>query len=81
MHKVQVGYQAAYRRLLAAIEILLIHAQSGQWPDALPEGLPWNPFTGEDFLYEKTEQGFSLDLNWKELSQGVKRRYEFKIRD
>jgi len=60
----------------AAIEILLARARTGQLPDALPSGLPKDAFSGKDFEYEKTKEGFTLRCPGKDLDIY---RYEFKL--
>lgn len=60
-----------------AIEVLLSHAGTGQLPDNLPSGLPKDAFSGKDFEYEKTKEGFVLRCPGKDLDVY---RYEFKIK-
>jgi hypothetical protein len=60
----------------AGIEILLSRAQTGQLPDALPSGLPKDAFSGKDFEYAKTKEGFALRCPGKDSDVY---RYEFKI--
>jgi hypothetical protein len=60
----------------AAVEILLSRARTGQLPDALPSGLPKDAFSGKDFEYAKTKEGFTLRCPGKD--QDVY-RYEFKL--
>lgn len=79
-HLNQTRYTGFYNRLLVAIEVLLVHAQTGQWPDALPDGLPKDPFTGKGFTYEKTETGFALSFDGKYVKESKGGRYEFKSR-
>ncbi|MEJ2703063.1 MAG: hypothetical protein P8Z79_11540 [Sedimentisphaerales bacterium] len=61
----------------AAIEILLSRAKTGRLPDALPSGLPKEAFSGKDFKYEKTKEGFILRCPGKDLHVYW---YEFKIK-
>jgi hypothetical protein len=63
----------------AAIEVLLGRAGTGQLPDALPSGLPKDTFSGQDFEYEKTKDGFVLRCRAKDLTKGEIHQYEFKI--
>jgi len=60
----------------AAIEILLSRARTGQLPDALPSGLPKDAFSGRDFEYAKTNEGFTLRCPGKDADTY---RYEFKV--
>jgi len=77
MHTMQVSHTAYYNRLLAAIELALVHCQTGQWPEHLPEGLPKDPFTGKDFVYSRTEDGFSLTYDSQDITRSRKRQYVF----
>ncbi len=50
-----------------AIEVYLLVAQNGQLPEVLPHNLYKDPFSGEDFEYEITEEGFILRARAKNL--------------
>jgi GrpB-like predicted nucleotidyltransferase (UPF0157 family) len=65
--------------VLAAIDIYLIKAKSGKLPDELPAGLPKDMFSGKDFLYEKTDAGFTLTGQGKDLDKDIVQKYEFKV--
>lgn len=43
-----------------AVEIYLVKAKTGKLPDKQPVSLPGNIFSGKDFDYEKTDNGFIL---------------------
>lgn len=64
--------------VLAAIDIYLIKARTGKLPDELPAGLPKDMFSGKDFLYEKTDAGFVLKCQGKDLAFDTVRQFEFK---
>ena len=63
----------------AGIEILLDHARTGRLADALPAGLPKDVFSGKDFEYEKTKDGFILRCRDKDVSKNELYQYEFKL--
>jgi len=65
--------------VIAGIEIYLIRAKTGKLPDELPAGLPKDLFSGKDFLYEKTDTGFVLKCQEKDLAYDTVRQYEFKV--
>ncbi len=56
---------------------MLSRAKTGQLPDALPPGLPNDAFSGKDFEYAKTKDGFTLRCPGTDLDVY---RYEFKLR-
>ena len=49
----------------AAVEIYIIKAQTGKLPQTLPAGLPKDLFSGKNFQYEKTVDGFILHCQGK----------------
>jgi len=44
----------------AAVKIYLHRATTGRLPKTIPDGLPKDPITGEDFKYKVTDDGFAL---------------------
>jgi len=80
-HDIYVRSVAYFNAIRAAIEIFLIKAETGQLPDALQDDLPKDPFSGQDFEYEVTEEGFSLRCWEKEISENRVWQYEFKVQD
>jgi len=63
----------------AAVELYLIMAKTGQLPKDLPDYLPKDPYTGRDFLYEITDDGFILGCQSVIFPKG-KERFTFHIR-
>lgn len=63
-----------------AIEVMLSHAETGRLPDTLPSGLPKDAFSGKDFEYEITKDGFVLRCRAKNLVTDLIQQYEFKIK-
>jgi len=64
----------------AALEVYEIAAQTGKLPDSLPAGLPKDLFSGKDFAYEKTADGFILRCQGKDLDKDETYEYEFKVK-
>ena len=64
----------------AAVEVYLVLAKTGHLPEKLPEHLPKDPFTGKDFVYEITDEGFALRCQGETFQGLGKRRLEFKVR-
>ena len=73
----KIAIETHANAIKAAIEVLLSRARTGQLPDALPSGLPKDAFSGKDFEYAKTKEGFVLRCPGKDLDVY---RYEFKIK-
>jgi hypothetical protein len=63
----------------AGIEVLLDHTRTGRFADTLPVGLPKDVFSGKDFEYEKTKDGFILRCPGKDLDKDEIYQYEFKL--
>lgn len=63
-----------------AIELYLIKAKIGRLPGTLPEGLPKDLFSGQDFDYEKNSAGFILRCKAMNLDKNETYQYEFKIK-
>ena len=79
LYKLHVDLVALLNVLMTGIEVYLIDAETGQLPEKLPEGVPKDPFTGRDFTYKITEEGFVLSLPDKNIPEQKHRPYEFKV--
>ncbi len=79
VYSMQMRDQGRVNAHLAALEILAVTAETGQLPPALPTGLPKDIYSGKDFLYGKTSQGFVLTANAKDLDKDIVQKYEFKV--
>jgi len=66
-YSVQVRHTTQLHALKAAIEIYISTANTGQLPDTLPDYLPKDPFSSQDFQYEITEKGFVLRCRAKDI--------------
>jgi hypothetical protein len=75
-----VGHAAYINGIKTAVEVYLVVAKTGQLPEKLPDGLPKDPFTGRDFVYEITDEGFALRCQDEEFLRRKNRFLEFKVR-
>jgi hypothetical protein len=78
-YNIKVRNTAQFNALKAAIEIYLIKAQTGRLPETLPDGLPKDPFSGQDFGYEITEEGFTFHSQGKDFEGRGAQLLEFKV--
>lgn len=78
-HDIYIRGIANFNAIRAAIEIYLVKAETGQLPETLPANLPEDPFSGQDFEYEVTSQGFVLRCREKEIGQDRILEFEFLI--
>lgn len=64
-----------------AIELYTVKAKTGVLPDTLPAGLPGDLFSGKDFEYEKSDDGFILRCRAKDLVKDKIHEYKFKVKE
>jgi len=78
-YNIKVRNTANFNALRTAIEIYLIKVETSQLPETLPDGLPKDPYSDQDFEYEVTSQGFVLRCREKDIGEDKLREYEFKV--
>jgi hypothetical protein len=66
--------------LKAAIDIYLRRDKTGRLADTLPTDSPKDLFSGKDFEYEKTKDGFVLRCRGRDLNKDEIHQYEFKVK-
>jgi hypothetical protein len=75
-----VEHQAYINGIKAAVEIYLNVAKTGQLLKKLPDGLPKDPSTGKDFIYEIMDNGFALRCHDEEFLSSHSKELEFKVK-
>lgn len=80
-YSLQVEHAAYVNGTKVAVEIYLILAKTGRLPEKLPDHLPKDPFTGRDFVYEITDEGFALRCQGKDFKERKKSLLEFKVKE
>jgi hypothetical protein len=75
----RIGHVAHVNGVKAAVEVYLALAKTGQLPKKLPDHLPKDPFTGRDFVYEITDEGFALRCQGEDFLRHKNRFLEFKV--
>ncbi|MHC4655578.1 MAG: hypothetical protein ACYS91_11265 [Planctomycetota bacterium] len=63
-----------------AIDVYIIKAKTGKLPDVIPADSPKDPFSGKDFEYEVTKDGFILHCQAEDLDKNEIHQYEFKVK-
>ena len=81
LYSISIKAKTHSNAIKTAIEIYMIKAQTGKLPDVLPVGLPKDLFSGKDFEYEKTDDGFVLRCQGKDLSRDEIYEYGFKVKE
>jgi hypothetical protein len=79
-YSLQVRHRASSNALKAAIEIYLAMAKTGRLPSTLPDYLPKDPYSGQDFEYQTTAESFVLRCRVKAIDDNKVWQYEFKVR-
>ena len=77
-YTMQIYHTADFNMLRAAIEVYLALARTGRLPETLPDYAPKDPFSGLDFAYEMTNDGFVLRSRTKPVGRSIK-YLEFKV--
>ena len=80
VHSIMVKAETLSNAVRAAVEIYIIKAKTGRLPDNLPIGLPKDLFSGKDFEYIKTGDGFILRCQGRDLRKDKIHEYKFKIK-
>jgi hypothetical protein len=72
--------QARANALCVGVELLLAKAQTGALPERLPANMLKDPFSEQDYLYEKTSTGFVLRCQGKDLDKDTTYEYAFTVK-
>jgi len=72
-------YKTSDNALNCALGIYAHKARAGELPDEIPADSPKDLFSGKDFEYAKTGDGFLLRCRAKDLYKGEIHQYEFKV--
>lgn len=80
VYRIGIRGKTLSNAITVAIDIYIIKAKTGRLPDALPDGMPKDLFSGKDFEYEKTKDGFVLRCRGKDLEKDETYKYEFKVK-
>jgi hypothetical protein len=77
MYANQARHRADFHALRVALEVYLAKAATGRLPASLPAAAPRDPYTGGEFKYEATGNGFVLRCGAKDLDKNEIREYKF----
>jgi hypothetical protein len=79
IYPIEIGHMALTNGIKAAVEVYLVLAKTGELPEKLPGYLPKDPFTGQDFVYKITDEGFALRCRGEEYLNN--QFLEFKVQE
>lgn len=65
--------------LRLGLELFLIKARTGAFPDKLPAGAAIDQFSGKAFQYSKNSQGFTLKCQAEDLDKKTVHEYPFMV--
>jgi hypothetical protein len=80
VYTLKIKAEAQANAVKAGVEICLARAKSGRLPKTLPEGLPKDAFSGEDFEYKLTDDGFVLRCRKPDLDKNETYEYAFVLK-
>jgi len=80
VYSIEAKSQARANALRVGVELLLARAQSGALPERLPANMAKDPFSDQDYLYEKTGAGFVLRCQGKDLDKDTTYEYAFAVK-
>ncbi len=80
IYTLQTRGQAQANATRAGVEICLCRLDTGTLPETLPPGLPTDPFSGRDFEYERTAEGFTLRCRTAEFKTEKLHQYAFNVK-
>jgi len=75
-YDIQVANTSDCNAYGVAVNVYLHKSISGQLPQTLPDDVPKDPFTGKDFQYRLTDEGFVLAHSTNYADRG---EYRFKV--
>ncbi len=75
----QVRYDARRAAFSVALELYLEKAKTGQLPERVPDGLPKDPYSNEDFIYIVAEDGFVLRSRVRPADGGETFQLKYKV--
>lgn len=78
LHNRAIAYASAVK---IAATVYLEFAETGRLPESLPNHMPKDPFSGEEFGYEVTADGFLLRRHVVDPKQDRLWEYEFLVQD
>ncbi len=81
-YRLHINELALAHAVQAAVPIYRIKATTGRLPASLPAGLPKDPYSGQDFDYRVTDEGFSLTCRAPAIDWGQEnnpRRFVFRV--
>jgi len=79
-YNLSVGAHAVNNATRTAVDVYIIKAKTGMLPDVIPPDAPKDPFSGKDFEYEVTKNGFILRCQAEDLEKNEIHQYEFKVK-
>lgn len=74
-----VRNRTLFNAISAAIDVYLVRASTGQLPEKLPAGVPMDLFSGKDFAFNKTKNGFVLRCQAKDIDKDKVYQYDFRV--
>lgn len=81
LYQLTIRLHTHFNAIKTAIDLYAIKARTGELPDTLPAGAPFDLYSSQPFEYERAQDHFTLRCRAKEDPRDAEvKQYEFKIR-
>ena len=72
-------WKTHYNATLTALDIYITAAKTGKLPEKLPSTTYPDHFSGKPFIYEPTDDGFTLKCGHRDLVKNITHEFTFKL--
>jgi hypothetical protein len=69
-----------FNAIKTAVELFLVKARTGHLPETLADTSSQDLFSGQDFIYQKSQEGFTLRCRTKDPSSSKSETYDFAFK-
>ena len=74
-----INWKTHYDATLTALDIYIIAAKMGKLPTELPKSTYVDHFSGKPFIYEVTDDGFTLRCQQEDLDKKTIHEFSYKL--
>jgi hypothetical protein len=74
-----IGWKTSYDSMMTALDVYIIAAKTGKLPEQLPKSTYLDHFSGKPFIYEVTDDGFTLKCQQEDLVKKTIHEFSYKL--
>ena len=74
-----INWKTDYNATLTALDVYIVAAKTGKLPTELPQSTYIDHFSGKPFIYEITNDGFTLRCQQEDLSKKTTHEFTYKL--